>query len=375
VRPASAGTAPSAAPPAAAPAPRPVPGPGPARPAVVALGGGHGLSTTLRAARRYAGALTAVVSVADDGGSSGRLREMYGLPAPGDLRRCLVALADPESLWAQAFEHRFGAGDLDGHALGNIIIAGLAELTGDFGEALDAAAGLLGVTARVLPATEVPVVLKADAGGTEVLGQVNVQESRRPISSVSIVPPDAAAPAEAVEAVERADQVVIGPGSLFTSVLATCVVPAVREAIGRRRRGTVYVCNLRPQDPETAGFAPVDHLRAVLDHGVVVHAIVVDRDTADDTGALAELADTHGVEVVVAPIARPGRGAHDAATLAEVLSGLARIGADAPRPPAPHPPAPRPPAPRPPAPRRPAAPPARRPPPPTGPPATTDREA
>jgi uncharacterized cofD-like protein len=120
------------------------------RPHVVALGGGHGLATTLQAARQYAGRVTAVVSVADDGGSSGRLRQIAGIPAPGDLRRCLVAMASYDSPWARAFEYRFKSGDLEGHALGNLIIAGLANVTGDFGQALDLAASLLGATGRVL---------------------------------------------------------------------------------------------------------------------------------------------------------------------------------------------------------------------------------
>ena len=143
---------------------------------MVALGGGHGLATTLQAVRQYAGRVTAVVSVADDGGSSGRLRQIAGIPAPGDLRRCLVAMAAHDSPWARAFEYRFPSGDLEGHALGNLIIAGLANVTGDFGQALDLAASLLGAAGRVLPATSVPVVLKADVAGTEVVGQVKVSE-------------------------------------------------------------------------------------------------------------------------------------------------------------------------------------------------------
>src|SRR5213595_3721279 len=131
-------------------------------PAVVALGGGHGLSATLRAARRYAGDITAIVSVADDGGSSGRLRAAFGIPAPGDLRRCLGALADPESPWTAAFDHRFDGGDLDGHAFGNLVIAGLAEATGDFELALAEAGRILGAAGRVIPATREAVTLKAE---------------------------------------------------------------------------------------------------------------------------------------------------------------------------------------------------------------------
>ncbi|HMC39637.1 MAG TPA: uridine diphosphate-N-acetylglucosamine-binding protein YvcK, partial [Acidimicrobiales bacterium] len=227
----------------------------PARPGprVVALGGGHGLATTLRAARRYAGELTAVVSVADDGGSSGRLREIAGIPAPGDLRRCLVAMAADGSPWAPAFEYRFpnGSGDLEGHALGNLLIAGLANVTGDFGRALDLAAELLGTIGRVVPATSVPVVLKADVAGREVVGQVAVSETSGAITCVSIVPPDATVPEEAGRALADADQVVLGPGSLFTSVLAVAAVPGIRAVLEARAGGRVYVCNLRPQPPET----------------------------------------------------------------------------------------------------------------------------
>jgi uncharacterized cofD-like protein len=295
---------------------------------VVALGGGHGLATTLQALRRHATRVTAVVSVADDGGSSGRLRAMTGLPAPGDLRKCLVALADGSSLWTRAFEHRFSGGDLDGHALGNLLIAGLAEVTGDFASALDAAADLLGVTGRVLPATTVPVVLKADVGGAEVLGQVNVGGAEGPISAVSVVPHDPPSPAEAVRAVEGADLVVIGPGSLFTSVLATCVVPDIKAALAGRSGGRVYVCNLRPQIPETAGYRSADHLRTVLAHGLPVDVVVVDRGSLDgrrpDERQLRAIADGAGIRVVIADLARPGRGAHDTVNLGAMLAALAR---------------------------------------------------
>ncbi|HVL27972.1 MAG TPA: 2-phospho-L-lactate transferase CofD family protein, partial [Acidimicrobiales bacterium] len=151
-------------------------------PAVVALGGGHGLAASLQAARRYAGEVCAIVSVADDGGSSGRLRAAFGIPAPGDLRRCLVALSDPGSPWTSAFEYRFAAGELEGHAFGNLVLAGLAEATGDFSLALLEAGRVLGAAGRVLPATTEAVILKAELrspdgnGGTSIVGQVAVQE-------------------------------------------------------------------------------------------------------------------------------------------------------------------------------------------------------
>jgi uncharacterized cofD-like protein len=290
-------------------------------PSVVAIGGGHGLATTIAAARRYAGHLTAVVSVADDGGSSGRLREMAGIPAPGDLRRCLVAMAGEGSPWARAFEYRFPTGALEGHALGNLLIAGLANSTGDFGEALQMAADLLGAVGRVLPATSVPVVLKADIAGTEVIGQVKVSQSSGAINSVSVVPPDASVPEDVLAAIHDADQVVLGPGSLFTSVLAVCAVPDICAALARRRGGMVYVCNLRPQPPETAGFDAEDHLRAVLAHGVTPDAIIVSAPAGwarDSQGGSTLL----GVRLVRADLGRPDGGGHDPERLGAVLRQL-----------------------------------------------------
>ena len=194
-------------------------------PRVVAIGGGHGLAQTLKAVRRYAGELTAVVSVADDGGSSGRLRELLGIPAPGDLRRCLSALLPEGSPLVEALEHRFGSGALAGHAFGNLFIAAMALATGDFVSGVEEAGRVLGAVGRVLPATELPVVLKAQTAGGEIIGQVRVMTSDE-IATVSLVPPDPAPPPAVIEAIAGADQIVLGPGSLFTSVLAACVVPA-----------------------------------------------------------------------------------------------------------------------------------------------------
>ena len=300
-----------------------------AGPRVVALGGGHGLASTLRAARLYAGEVTAVVSVADDGGSSGRLRQIAGIPAPGDLRRCLVAMAEDDSLWSRAFEYRFPSGDLEGHALGNLLIAGLANVTGDFGRALHIAASLLGSVGRVLPATSVPVVLKADVAGTEVVGQVNVAESQGAITSVSIVPPDAPVPDDVLEAIASADQVVVGPGSLFTSVLAVCAVPGIRRALTEAKGQIIYVCNLRPQPPETANFTEADHLRSVLDHGVPVALMVAHgpnpvQQASTDAGSSAPHRGrvVHGVATRFTPLRNADGTAHDPELLALALRSL-----------------------------------------------------
>jgi uncharacterized cofD-like protein len=257
-----------------------------------------------------------VVSVADDGGSSGRLRQIAGIPAPGDLRRCLVAMAADGSLWARAFEYRFPSGDLEGHALGNLIIAGLANVTGDFGQALDVVSQLVEAAGRVLPATSVPVVLKAEVAGTEVVGQVNVASSEGPIEAVSIVPPDAPVPDEVITSIVEADQIVIGPGSLFTSVLAVCSVPAIREVLATASRARrIYVCNLRPQAPETAGFSTEDHVRAVLDHGITPDTVVISAGSP----APSRAGSIAGIPLVTADLARADGTGHDPDRLAAVL--------------------------------------------------------
>ncbi len=243
-------------------------------PAVVALGGGHGTAVTLRAARRYAGALTAVVSVADDGGSSGRLREILNVVALGDLRKCLVALAAEDSALALAFEHRFDEGELAGHALGNLILAGLIEATGDLVSGVRAAAELLGAVGDVLPATVERVTLKAESDDGQVAGQVAVSRADN-IQTVSLVPGDAEPPPLAIERILAADQIVIGPGSLFTSVLAAAAVEGIADAVSRHAGQRVYVCNLRPQQPETAGFDVAAHLDALSRHNVSVDVVVV----------------------------------------------------------------------------------------------------
>ena len=278
-------------------------------PSVVALGGGHGTAVTLQAARHYAGDLTAVVSVADDGGSSGRLRQQLGIPAPGDLRRCLVALSDVDANpLAAAFEHRFD----DGHALGNLIIAALTATTGSFTEALDEAARLLAAQGRVLPATTEAVVLKAVADTGEVEGQVNVAHARR-IATVSVVPADAGTPDAAKQAIERADQLVLGPGSLFTSVLAVVAVADLRLALGRAKAPLVYVANLRPAQ-ETEGFDVAAHVDALEAHGVTPDVVL-----ADTSGIAAGAVDR---PLVTADLTDPATGGHDPAKLARALADL-----------------------------------------------------
>lgn len=281
---------------------------------VVALGGGHGTAVTLRAARRYADELTAIVSVADDGGSTGRLREQLDVVALGDLRKCLVALAQDGSVLARAFEHRFSDGDLAGHVMGNVVLAGMVEAAGDLVGGIDEVAALLGAVGRVLPATRDKVVLKAVSGDSEVNGQVAISRSRR-IDRVSLVPEGCAPPAEALDAIARADQVVIGPGSLFTSVLAAAAVEGIAAAIACTPAQRVYVCNLRPQVPETEGYDVEDHVEALARHGVEVDVVVWDPSTGMPPGRPA-------APVAEREVAHRNGLVHDPARLADALSGL-----------------------------------------------------
>jgi uncharacterized cofD-like protein len=298
-------------------------------PAVVALGGGHGLATALRAIRRYAGSITGVVSVADDGGSSGRLRRALDVPPPGDLRECLVALAAPDNVWADAFQHRFGGGELDGHALGNLVLAGLAETLGDFTGAIDQAATLLGACGTIRPATTERVVLKAHVDddttrGASVEGQVAVANVTGRIRRVELVPGDAPAHPDAVAAIATADQVVLAPGSLFTSLLPVLAVPAIRDAVATTRARAVQVCNLRPQIPETEGLDAADHLRAVIEHGGRVDCFVYERGGAlrCDEDAVRAL----GARPIPASVSAPSGLAHDPAQLADALTDLLESG-------------------------------------------------
>jgi uncharacterized cofD-like protein len=281
---------------------------------VVALGGGHGMAVTLRAARRYAGQLTAVVSVADDGGSSGRLREILNVVALGDLRKCLVALAAEDSALALAFEHRFDEGELAGHALGNLILAGLVEATGDLVSGVRAAAELLGAVGDVLPATVERVVLKAEVESGEVAGQVAVSRAGN-IRTVSLVPGDAGPPQLAIDRILAADQIVIGPGSLFTSVLAAAAVEGIADAVARSRGQRVYVCNLRPQLPETAGFDVAAHLDALSRHNVTVDVVLCDTSQGMALGRI-------GISALDIPLTGGNALVHSPVRLAHALASL-----------------------------------------------------
>lgn len=242
-------------------------------PRIVTIGGGHGLATLLRGLKAYTRNLTAVVTVADDGGSSGRLRESFGILPPGDIRNCLAALSNDEQMLTQLFQYRFsGAGNLDGHSFGNLFITALAEITGSFEGAIAESGKVLSVSGRVLPSTLHNVRLVADMRLPNSLNQVRVRgESRIPqmagrVQRVWLEPNDAPAYPPVVKAILSADMIVVGPGSLYTSLLPNLLVKDLLGAIQASRAVKVYVSNIATQNGETDLFSCYDHVRALEEH-------------------------------------------------------------------------------------------------------------
>jgi uncharacterized cofD-like protein len=277
----------------------------------VAVGGGHGTAVSLRALKRLSANVTGVVSVADDGGSTGRLRAMLNVAAVGDLRKCLVALADPDNPLTASFEHRFTVGELSGHAVGNLLLVGLIDATGDLEESVRALAQVMGVTGTIVPASSVGVVLVATTEDGETRGQTEVARTSS-IRRISVEPERPAAPIAAVEAIERADVVVIGPGSLFTSVIAACVIPGITQALAGTSAKKVYVANLHTETPETEGFTLQDHLDALERHGVSVDLVLVDERSSFAT-------DPSSVERRVVDVAGSNGLVHDVQKLAVAI--------------------------------------------------------
>ena len=239
-------------------------------PSVVVIGGGTGLSTLLRGLKKQTGNLTAIVTVADDGGSSGRLREELGIVPPGDLRSCLVALADTEPLMEKLFQYRFiGAGDLTGHSFGNLFIAAMTQVVGgDVELALQESSKVLAVRGQVLPASARPVKISARmTDGTIINGESNISCANKRIQRVTMEPSDVPAVQSALNAIRDADIVVLGPGSLYTSVIPNLLVGDIVQALRNTRAMRVYVCNVMTQPGETDHYTASDHVKALFDHG------------------------------------------------------------------------------------------------------------
>ena len=284
---------------------------------VVAIGGGHGLSATLRAVRRYADDICGVVTVGDDGGSTGRLRRAGWDVVPGDLRKSLVALAPTDSLLAAGMEHRFEAGELAGHTAGNLLLAAMMrECGGDLIAVLDALGEALGTVGRVLPAAVNPVTLLGETPTAWVRGQVEVAATTD-LVRLGFEPADPVVPAAAVDAIVTADQVILGPGSLYTSVLAAAAVPGIRRAVARSTAQVVYVANLAAHEPESSGYDVSDHVAALAEHGLTPDAVLYDPDRLAGVDGLSTAVGEHLTDT--------NPWVHDAERLAEALAGLAGV--------------------------------------------------
>jgi uncharacterized cofD-like protein len=318
-------------------------------PKVVGLGGGHGLAASLAALRTVTGDLTAIVTVADDGGSSGRLRDEFGVLPPGDLRMALAALCrDDEwgTTWSRVVQHRFGQGELEGHALGNLLIVALWDLLGDTVAGLDWVGRLLGTGGRVLPMAAVPLDIVAEVVGADparpdevsiVRGQKECATTPGQVRSISLEPANPPAVPEAVAAVHDADWVVFGPGSWFTSVLPHLMVPELAKVLHATSARRMVVLNLAPQPGETDGFSPHKHLEVLAEHAPDLTVDVVLADTgsmrntvAAGTGTLTDLekaAGALGARLVMADVAMgDGTPRHDPRLLAGQYAKV--LGAD-----------------------------------------------
>lgn len=241
-------------------------------PRIVAIGGGTGLSTMLRGLKDYTEDVTAIVTMADDGGGSGRLREDLGMPPPGDVRHCMQALANVEPLMEELINYRFTEGELKGQSFGNLFIAALMGVTGSFEEAVVSMSQVLAITGRVLPVTCDVVQLVAEfENGTQVTGESRICDFKKAqdcrITRVRMEPKEARVNPQALEAIARADIILLGPGSLYTSVIPNLLVDGIVDAIANASGLRVYVCNVMTQDGETEGLTASDHLKALLSHG------------------------------------------------------------------------------------------------------------
>ncbi len=300
-------------------------------PAVVALGGGHGLYASLSALRLVSDSVTAVVTVADNGGSSGRLREEFDVLPPGDLRMALSALCDDTEwghTWRDVLQHRFpGDGQVGGHALGNLLIVALWDLHHDPVTGLDLVGRLLNARGRVLPMAAVPLeitarVLGADPahpeGVTSAIGQVAVATTKGHVEEVALVPENPPACLQTLQAVHAADWVVLGPGSWFTSVLPHLLVPELSTALHETSARRLLTLNLEPTG-ETAGLSAADHVRTLARHAPDLRfdVVLADSDTDDDPVELEEAAAQLGAALFLSPVAKRGvRGEHDSLRLA-----------------------------------------------------------
>ncbi|MBT2698123.1 YvcK family protein [Bacillus sp. ISL-40] len=314
------------------------------QPRIVVIGGGTGLPVLLRGLKQFPVDITAIVTVADDGGSSGRLREDLHIPPPGDIRNVLASLSDVEPLVEEMFQHRFKtSNELSGHSLGNLILAAMTSITGNFVHAIQEMSKILNVHGKVLPAANQSVVLHAEMeDGTIVSGESKIPYSGKRIKKVFMTPENIRPLPETIQAIRQADLIIIGPGSLYTSILPNLLVPRIGDELCRSHAKKVYICNLMTQAGETHGFTASDHVKALYDHMscAFINTILVNNEEIPQDIQLRyneELADPVlydlprlfelGLEVVHADIAYQENGAlrHDPKKVAEILYNLLLI--------------------------------------------------
>lgn len=246
---------------------------------IVVIGGGSGLPVLLHGLKEFTSNITAIVTVADDGGSSGRLRSQFNIPPPGDIRNCLVALADAEPLMSDLFQFRFKeSGELEGHSFGNLFILAMLKVTGDFEKAVREASKILAIRGRVVPSTLKIVTLEAQhKDGTVTAGESNIAKVRSPIQRLYLKPEGCAATEDAIDAIQTADAIVIGPGSLYTSLIPNLLIEELSAALAASPAPKIYVCNVMTQPHETDNFTAFDHVNAIIEHSrpeVLSHIIV-----------------------------------------------------------------------------------------------------
>ena len=294
-------------------------------PKIVAIGGGTGLSTMLRGLKNHTKNLTAIVTVADDGGGSGMLRQDLGMPPPGDIRHCMEALANAEPVMQQLLTDRFpqGSGNLTGQSFGNLILAALNGISGSFDEAVSKMSQVLAITGRVLPVTNADVVLEATfENGTKVQGESKISDFKKAqdcrIESVRLLPEHPQALPQAIEAIGQADLILLGPGSLYTSVIPNLLVDGISEAVCASKAIKIYICNIMTQDGETEGMTASDHVKALLRHSgpclidiclcnsAPVRPGLLERYREEDAAPIVvdkEAIEALGVELVTRPLA------------------------------------------------------------------------
>ncbi len=236
---------------------------------IVVIGGGTGLSTLLQGIKEFTSNITAIVTVADDGGSSGRLRDQFNVLPPGDIRNCLVALADAEPLMRNLFQYRFeGNSEFSGHSFGNLFILAMSKVTnGDFEKAVKESSKILAIRGSVIPSTLQKVTLVAEyEDGSKTFGETKISQGKSPIKNVRLEPPDSSPTQEAIEAINQAEAIILGPGSLYTSVIPNLLIEGIKEAVVKSRAIKIYVCNVMTQPGETDNYSARDHLNAIIKH-------------------------------------------------------------------------------------------------------------